>query len=102
MIQGAFALPKKKDNKYSGKPHNAITSVINFDGRYTVTQPFKDTFVFPDDLGENRTTLFGFFQFNLLDYFETINKGDHYVMCSLGLHLSNVLKISLDFASSAE
>ena len=97
VIQGVFALPKKQDNKYSGKPHNAITTVINFDGRYVVVQPFKNIVVFADDIAENRSTLFGYFQFNVLDYFDYINSGNHYVLCSLGLYLSNTLKIPMDF-----
>ena len=96
IIHGVFALPKNQDNKFSGKPHNALTVVINFDGRYRVVQPLKDFFIFPDDMGENRDTLFGYFQFNVLDYFEYNNSGDHYVLCSLGLHLSNILKVPMD------
>lgn len=95
VVYGTFLMPKKHDIRSFGDPHKSLVLTVNSFGRHVVVTPFMDTIIFPDDLKENDQVRMGYFQFNISSYIDTSIVNDYYIVCSLGIYISNILMVTI-------
>ena len=72
-----------------------IILVVTRGTNYQSTTPFKDVIVFNDDIKIKNNKCSGFFNVNIFEHIKFDGAGDYYILCSLGVITSNVLKISI-------
>lgn len=77
-----------------------LVCVVTRNVNYQVIRPFHETYVFDDDLKIYASDVSGNFNFNLMDHLAFCGEGSYYVLCSIGVYTSNIIKISVPKDSS--
>lgn len=70
-----------------------IVLVVTRGANYQTLTPFRDVIVFTDDIKPTAEGCSGHFN---LDVFEKISfdgEGDYYILCSLGVYTSNIVRV---------
>lgn len=95
-IQGRFSVPVLRDGvtRTGAEVLKHIVLVVSRGDNYQSVDPFKNVMVFKDDILEKEGVCHGNFFIHLPDHIGFSGSGDYYCLCSLGVHLSNIVKIS--------
>lgn len=95
LLRGKFHIPLRNAGitARGSEVLKHIVLVVTRGGNYQTLAPFKNVIVFADDIKQTEDACSGFFQ---LDVFEKISfdgEGDYYILCSLGVYTSNIVKV---------
>lgn len=72
-----------------------VTLVVTRASNYIALKPFSETIIFDDDVKNDGICASGKFRLNIFDHISFTEGGDYYILCSLGIFLSNVVRVSL-------
>ena len=94
-ISGKFRIPFDHSGVLVTGPDilKHIVLAVTRSGNYQTSSPFKDVAVFPDDIKKSKKGWTGFFKFNVFNHIGFAGEGDYYILCSLGIYTSNIVKI---------
>ena len=70
-----------------------IAMVVTHYLSYSSCKPFWDVVVFEDDVKDDGTCIMGTFNFNVFDHVPFDQKGEYCILCSIGTHLSDIIKV---------
>lgn len=62
---------------------------------YAACKPFYDVVVFEDDVKGDGKTCVGKFSLNVFDHIPFKDTGEYVILCSLGVHLSSLVKVTV-------
>lgn len=98
VVRGEFKIPDSESSVIAkGKDVlKHVVLVITRSANYQASAPFSKVVVFEDDVKLVSDTVFGFFSIKLGEHLKFDGDGDFYVMCSLGVCLSNIIKITVE------
>ncbi len=96
-IRGEFTVSNKEENiEFEGAQIlKHIVLVVTRSGNYQSVSPFSNTVIFKDDVREESGAISGVFNILLSEQIDFDGDGEYFIMCSLGVHLSNILKIDI-------
>lgn len=97
VINGDFAISNDDVSvqNINEKIIKHIVLIVTRSANHQSTNPFSDTLVFKDDVEINSNIVTGLFNIKLSDHINFDGQGVYYIMCSLGVYLSNTLKITV-------
>jgi len=97
QINGDFTISNDDKNiqDINEKIIKHITLIVTRSANYQSTTPFSDVLVFKDDVDVHSNIVTGAFNIKLSDHIKFNGKGEYYIMCSLGVYLSNTLTITV-------
>lgn len=97
LVRGRFRVSCAENGVPENPPETLkhVILVVTRSGNYQALTPFKDTVVFEDDVKVSGSNCSASFTFNVMDHIAFDGKGDYYILCSLGTHLSNIVKVTI-------
>lgn len=97
VINGEFTIDNKDINIQANNEafFKHIILIVTRSANYHAIAPFSNMVFFPDDVKINSNIVTGAFFLSLKDNIPFSGNGDYYVLCSLGVSLSNALKVSV-------
>lgn len=72
-----------------------IALVVRYYQSYASCKPFYDMVVFEDDIKVEGNGCAGQFKLNVFDHVPFREGGDYVILCSLGTHLSSLVKVTV-------
>lgn len=72
-----------------------VVLVTTRSGNYQSLTPFKEVVVFADDVQQDGEVCSAFFNIDVMDHIAFGGEGDYYLLCSIGAHTSNIVKVSV-------
>ncbi len=73
-----------------------VILVVTRTGSHDALAPFTEVVVFDDDVKvEGEGTCSASFTLNVMDHIAFDGAGDYYILCSIGTHLSNIVKVTV-------
>lgn len=72
-----------------------VVLVTTRSGNYQALTPFQEVVVFADDVQQEGDICSAFFNIDVMDHIAFDGEGDYYILCSLGTHTSNIVKVSV-------
>lgn len=97
-LRGEYRVPYREDgsvpNEITLIPKH-IVLVATYYGQYAALKPYRDIVVFEDDVKDDGKYAAGHFNLNVFDHLPFNEGGDYYILCSLGNHLSNIVKVTV-------
>jgi len=96
-VKGKFSVPYQRDGitAHGAQVLKHIILVVTRGGNYKALAPYQKVIVFQDDVNDNGDSVAGAFNLPIQPHIEFDGAGDYYVLCSLGMFLSNIVKISI-------
>jgi hypothetical protein len=93
-LRGKFHIPYKNSGLTVKGPEvlKHIILVTTFGGAYWALPPFKDVITFADDIQQIKGGCSGNFNMDVFEKISFTEKGDYYILCSLGIYTSNIVK----------
>lgn len=73
-----------------------IVLVTTRSGNYQALTPFQEVVVFADDVQQDGDVCSAFFNIDVMDHIAFEGEGDYYILCSLGMHTSNIIKVTVN------
>jgi hypothetical protein len=98
LVNGRFAVLCGENGVPEHAPQTLkhVVLVVTRYGNYQALTPFKETVVFEDDVRVRGDCCSATFMINVMDHIAFDGKGDYYILCSLGTHLSNIVKVTIE------
>ncbi|GAB4229331.1 MAG: hypothetical protein OHK0028_03380 [Deltaproteobacteria bacterium] len=96
VIRGTVRLKQEKGSPIEPATfHRALVLVVTSQGGYHVSTPFRDSIAFEDDFEVTDDSITGYFELDVVKHADIRSPGTYYVLFSHGVHLSNVLELTV-------
>lgn len=97
IVHGKFSVICDQDgvSARSWEVLKHVVLVVTRSGNYQALAPFKEVIVFEDDVKRIDNICSAFFNIDVMDHIAFDGEGDYYILCSLGAHTSNIVKVSV-------
>jgi hypothetical protein len=95
VVHGSYRIPWADADAIEPSRHRAIVLVVTGGEGFSVTTPFRERILFPDDEQETRTGPVGFFTLDVFELLGADPPGDYHVLVSLGPYTSNVERVAV-------
>ena len=95
IIHGEFNIIRDDELYAVSDLYRKLVMVMQYNSGELVFHPFEDKIILEDDVKRTEQSMSGQFHFIANDMIKELDRPQYYVLCSLGVNLSNILTVNL-------